>query len=204
MRSAKFLLILSIVTAALAGPAVAQVPDATSSATARYQELEMAWRESVEEWRAKQRAIIDRARASGGAMVPAMRMLPRVGDHIIGFMEAAADHAGTDDAVPFLIWIAHGLGLSAFDWGTAALLASWIPALAASVAVGLRLLLRGTGPGRDLHLGVRRRLERHRHHHQPHLRRRRQLPRHAHDLVVWSDQRDDPERQRHSLALVVG
>lgn len=56
----------------------------------------------------------------------------------------ALDYTSHAPGYAFLIWLAHGLG--APDWGLAALLASWIPAVGASLAFWVLCRERGLAP----------------------------------------------------------
>lgn len=70
----------------------------------RYDALVEDFNDFYQSWRADIRAQIEKARADNAPM-PAIPMRPPVGPFVERFQAAAADYAGTDGAVPFLIWI---------------------------------------------------------------------------------------------------
>ncbi|MCB9914907.1 MAG: hypothetical protein H6828_07125 [Planctomycetes bacterium] len=68
------------------------------------QEIYDAWREAIRE---AQKAAEE---AEEGAAVPAIPMRPDFSALVPKFQAAARDYAGTDDAIPFLVWLAGNAG----------------------------------------------------------------------------------------------
>ncbi|MCA9319433.1 MAG: redoxin domain-containing protein [Planctomycetes bacterium] len=90
-------------------------------ANARLSALELAWQDHVKAWREEQVKAFEAAKASGDA-IPAMRMSPPLGDFVARYQAAAMAYAGTDDAIPFLQWIAgQAFDQSAVDAATDAI-----------------------------------------------------------------------------------
>ena len=100
-------LLLGVFACLFACPMGAQV---AADPKARYAALEDTYRAWVAAEQKKQKEAVDKALAeakSGGrSAIPAMRMrFPPTDEHLFSFQAAARDHAGTPEAVPFLMWI---------------------------------------------------------------------------------------------------
>ena len=78
--------------------------DEAQTAEERYEDLEEAAQEIIAEWR-KEQVEIRKALEAGETVTKAISMSPPFGKLIPQFQQAAADYAGTDDAVQFLVWI---------------------------------------------------------------------------------------------------
>ena len=93
----------------LAGPAPARQGEpapapAPQDAGAVLRQLERDLDRAVDEWRKATVAAAETARAAGGSM-PAIPMTPPTGPFVERALQCAADHAGTDAAVPFLVFV---------------------------------------------------------------------------------------------------
>ncbi len=102
MRNALTMVLLLALPVAAQDDKQAPKPDATK----RLEALEKEVQEAITVWRAemtKKAEEAKKARAEG-RKIPAMRMRPDLGPLVGKFIAAADDYAGTDDAVPFLIW----------------------------------------------------------------------------------------------------
>ncbi|MEO2095185.1 MAG: hypothetical protein ABGY71_14185 [bacterium] len=90
--------------------AEAQEPQVTPSEHFDALEEEVAAAEDA--WREEQRVLVEKAeQAEPGESMPALSMMPPYGKFVPRFLAAAEDYAGSEDAVPFLIWIAsRGIG----------------------------------------------------------------------------------------------
>ena len=78
--------------------------DEAPTAEERYDALQEAAQEIVTEWRKEQAEMRKRVEA-GETVTKAISMAPPLGELIPRFQQAAADYAGTEDAVQFLVWI---------------------------------------------------------------------------------------------------
>ena len=108
-RSLPWLLTATLTLGSLsAGPAQDPPAPDSQSASERYQALGSALQAAVVKAREEQIKAIEEARKSGSNRLPAMRMGPPkelLQEYLPKFQAAAADYAGQDDAIPFLIWI---------------------------------------------------------------------------------------------------
>jgi hypothetical protein len=88
---------------------MAMLPAQGISPAAReaFESLELQVSDSIRAWQTEQRRAAEEAakeaKASGNRMIPAMSMVPPLGQHIPAFLAAAEKFKGTEDAVPFLI-----------------------------------------------------------------------------------------------------
>ena len=67
------------------------------------------YRAHIRGWQQRQRARIEKARRSGGP-IPAFSMQPPVGKFVRRAEREANERAGTDAAIPFLVWIVANAG----------------------------------------------------------------------------------------------
>ncbi len=82
--------------------AESEPPESPPSATERFNALEKEVHQAIQEWSDKMRAEMEAARERGEAPKMA-RMVPPIGPFFERYFAAAADYAGTEDAVPFLM-----------------------------------------------------------------------------------------------------
>ena len=73
----------------------------------RYEKLQKEVGDAILAWSNEQREAAKKARegAKKGEAIPAMSMVPPYGKFLGDFQKAAADYAGHEDAVAFLVWI---------------------------------------------------------------------------------------------------
>ena len=81
-----------------------QAPDAAQEETQAATSSEAEDQEAVDDWRAELQAKYAEAEENG-TDPPMMRMTPPLEPFVKRFQEAAADYAGTEDAVQFLVWL---------------------------------------------------------------------------------------------------
>jgi len=100
-----FLLSLALPFGALQEPeaVTAEASASVQNATERYAQLEKDFDAAYQDWMTEARALFKAAQESGEELKeypeqPSVKFYP-------AFMEAAKDYAGTDDAVPFLLWV---------------------------------------------------------------------------------------------------
>lgn len=97
------LLLLAANPAPFQEPAAAAAPQQEPSASARFEALQAEYDAAYQAWMTKVQAMFAEAEASGE---PLTEYPPQPGtDFVPRFVEAAADYAGTEGAVPFLVWV---------------------------------------------------------------------------------------------------
>ena len=97
------LLLLAANPAPFQEPAATAAPQQEPSASARFEALRAEYDEAYQAWMTKVQAMFAEAEASGE---PLTEYPPQPGaDFVPRFTEAAAEYAGTEGAVPFLVWI---------------------------------------------------------------------------------------------------
>lgn len=89
---------------ALAIPLLAQEPQAKPDAQSEYKQLVDQTNAAMKEWQAALRKQVAEAKAKGGAQ-PAISMEPPIQPFVTKAMERARHYAGTEDAVPFLMFL---------------------------------------------------------------------------------------------------
>lgn len=89
---------------ALAIPLLAQEPQAKPDAKTEYKQLVEQTDAAMKEWQAALRKQIAEAKAKGGAQ-PAISMEPPIQQFVAKAREHAKQYAGTEDAVPFLLFL---------------------------------------------------------------------------------------------------
>ena len=89
---------------ALAIPLLAQEPQAKPDAKTEYKQLVEKTDAAMKEWQAALRKQVAEAKKSGGAQ-PAISMEPPIQQFVAKAQEHAKQYAGTEDAVPFLLFL---------------------------------------------------------------------------------------------------
>ena len=115
----RFIITTLLLLAVAGGPALGQEEEQSSSQST-FEALNSAWQRHQQEFFEKQRedgrkarAAARKAREEGKAPSPmrAMSMRAPLGKHLAAFQAAAKERVGTEEAIPFLIWVAeHALG----------------------------------------------------------------------------------------------
>jgi len=102
--------LITLAALGLTGPAAAPPPPPPQEAqaetpTARFARLEAAAQAAQEAWR-ERLSELRKAAADGGPPVPEEAWTSPLIEFVPSFAAGARDHAGTADAVPFLVWLA--------------------------------------------------------------------------------------------------